>query len=92
MTGEARFRCLWLEESMRDAAERIRCGIRRDLVKRSGSSEGLWRATRPPPEGSMERGRFGVLQKERDVADAQAAIVQQGTREVTSHLIENMAE
>jgi hypothetical protein len=40
----------------------------------------------------MERRRSGVLQKERDVADAQAAILKQGTREVTSYLIENMAE
>ena len=33
-----------------------------------------------------------VLQKERDVVDAQAAILKQAPREVTSHLVENMAE
>jgi hypothetical protein len=41
----------------------------------SGLSERQWRPTRPPPERSVERGRFGILQKERDVADAQAAIL-----------------
>jgi hypothetical protein len=40
----------------------------------------------------VERRRFGILEKERDVADAQAAILKQGAREITSHLIENMAE
>ena len=40
----------------------------------------------------MERRRFGVLKKKRDVADAQAAILKQGAREITSHLIENMVE
>ena len=60
--------------------------------ERSGLSERAWRPTGPPPEGPVERRRFGGLQKERDVADAQAAILKQGTREVTSHLIENLAE
>ena len=31
----------------------------------------------------MERRRFGVLQKERDIANAQAGILQQRTREVS---------
>ena len=31
----------------------------------------------------MERRGFGILQKERDVADAQAAILKQGAREIT---------
>jgi hypothetical protein len=35
----------------------------------------------------VERRLFGELQK-RDIADAQAAILQQGTREVPSNLIE----
>jgi hypothetical protein len=35
---------------------------------------------------------FGVLEEERDVADAEAAILKQSAREITSHLIENMAE
>ena len=60
--------------------------------ERSGLPERLWRATGPPAEGSVERCRFGILKKERDIADAQAAILQQGPREVTSYLIENMAE
>ena len=59
---------------------------------RSGLSERAWRLTGPPPEGPVERRGFGILQKERDVADAQAAILKQGAREVTSHLVENMAE
>jgi hypothetical protein len=61
-------------------------------LERSGLSERVWRPTRPSPEGSVERCRFGVLQKERDIADAQAAILQQGPRELPSYLIENLAE
>ena len=41
------------------------------LVERSGLSERMWRQTRPPPEGSVERRRFGILEEERDVGDAQ---------------------
>jgi hypothetical protein len=32
------------------------------------------------------------MEKERNIADAQAAILKKGAREITSHLIENMAE
>jgi hypothetical protein len=42
------------------------------------------RPTGPPPEGSVERRRLGILEKERDVADAQAAILKQGAGEITS--------
>jgi hypothetical protein len=63
-----------------------------ESANRLGLSKRLWRPTGPPPERSVERRRLGILQKERDVADAQAAILKQGTREVTSYLIENMAE
>ena len=44
---------------------------------RSGLPERLWRQPRPPPERSVERRRFGILQEERDVADALGAILQQ---------------
>jgi hypothetical protein len=40
----------------------------------------------------VERGRFGILEEEGDIADAQAAILKQGAREVASHLIESLAE
>ena len=40
----------------------------------------------------MERRRFGILKEERDIANAQAAILKQGARELTSHLVENLAE
>jgi hypothetical protein len=76
----------------RDAPERIAPERGGGVVERSGLSEGLWRPTGPPPEGPVERCRFGVLQEERDVADAQAAILKQGAREITSHLIEKMTE
>ena len=32
------------------------------------------------------------LEEERDVADAQAAILEQGPREITAHVIENLTE
>ena len=74
------------------AGERSHSQSARFGERGSGLSERLWRATGPPLEGSVERRRFGVLQKERDVADAQAAILKQGACEITSHLIENMTE
>ena len=40
----------------------------------------------------MERGRFGILKEERDIADAQAAILQQGAREVASYVIKELPE
>ena len=40
----------------------------------------------------MERRRFRVLEKERDVTDAQGAILKQGACEITSHVVENTAE
>ena len=40
----------------------------------------------------MERRRFGILQEERDVADAQAAIVQQRHRELAAGLIQDVTE
>ena len=63
-----------------------------DKLRAVRTPERLWRATSPPPERSVERRRFGILEKEGDVTDAQAAILKQGAREITSHVIENMAE
>jgi hypothetical protein len=40
----------------------------------------------------MERRRLGVLEKERDVADAQAAIQEQRARELAAHVIENVTK
>ena len=91
MTEEARFRSLWREESIEMPPKRL-APDGGGVGERSGLSERLWRPTGPAPEGSVERRRFGILEKERDVADAQAAILKQGQREITSHLIENMAE
>jgi hypothetical protein len=35
---------------------------------------------------------FGILEKECDVADAQAAVLKQRAGEIASHLIEDLAE
>ena len=40
----------------------------------------------------MERGRFGILKKEGDVANAQAAIPQYCAREVGSYVIKELPE
>ncbi len=92
MTGEARFGSLWREESMKVPRSVSLRHLAAVWWERSGLSERSRRPTGPPPEGSVERRGFGILQKERDIADAQAAILKQGAREITSHLIENMAE
>ena len=92
MTEEARFRSLWREESIEMPRSVSLGNLAAVWRERSGLSERLWRPTGPPSEGSVERRRFGILEKERDVADAQAAILKQGEREITSHLIENMAK
>ena len=60
--------------------------------ERSDLSERVWRQTGPPPERSVERRSFGILEEERDVGDAQAAILKQGARDITTHVIENLAE
>ena len=59
---------------------------------RSGLPERVRRPTRPPPERSVECGGFGILEKERDVADAQAAILKERAREITSNVIEDLTE
>jgi hypothetical protein len=68
-------RLLWPEESVgvtRSDTPRTRAAV---WGEPSGLPERLWRATGPPAEGSVERSRFGILKKARDVADAQAAIL-----------------
>ena len=93
-TRAGQFRVPWREESieMRPSAIARESGAFLCEGGRSGLSERAWRPARPSAEGSVERGRFGVLQEECDIADAQTAILQQGTREVPSDLIENLAE
>jgi hypothetical protein len=88
------FRALWREESIEGRPSEIarESGVFLCEGGRSGFSERVGRPTRPAPEGSVERRRFRVLQEERDVADAEAGVLQQGPREVCSHLVENLAE
>jgi len=51
-----------------------------------------WRLARPPPERAVECRGLRVLQEERDVGNAQAAILKQGAREVPSDLIEEVSK
>ena len=66
------FGFLWREESVGAPRSVTLRKLAGGWCERSGLSERVWRQTGPPPERSVERRRFGILEEERDVADAQA--------------------
>ena len=86
MTGDARSGFVWHVESM-SAAER--CSGSGGVVRASASQAC---GVRPVHRRKDRWNAAGSkLQKERDVADAQAAILKQCLRENPAHLIKNVA-
>jgi len=92
MTGEARSASVWPEESV-ECRRAYRFGI---WGRFGESGQASLNACGVCPvhrrKDPVERRRLGILKKERDIADAQAAILKESAREVTPHLVEDVAE